>query len=177
MQHSSHKLSCEMLAYCFPLIIQLSNYKSRIIHNIGLLVGNLKYRRTYSSQNLLEPVSGRLITSSQFVNHPSQRRFSQSSCYQKFAPAETHSILRSSGLQHRFKNWQELRKHKLTASTFAGAVGFFLSRRTKLWLEKLGAIPHTRVISIVFHHPNSGVSILKFCVNLEGQRPLHNYTD
>ncbi|KAH1032879.1 hypothetical protein J1N35_045053 [Gossypium stocksii] len=140
MQHSSHKLSCEMLAYCFPLIIQLSNYKSRIICNIGVLAGNLKYRRTYSSQNLLKPVSGRLITSSQFVNHPSQRSFSQSSCYQKFAPAETHFIVRSSSLQNRFKNWQELRKHKLTASTFAGAIGFWPLRRTQLWLEKLGVI-------------------------------------
>ncbi|PPR84051.1 hypothetical protein GOBAR_AA36671 [Gossypium barbadense] len=71
-------LGSEMLAYCFPLIIQLSNYKIRIIRNIGLLVGNLKYRRTYSSENLLEAVSGRLITSSQFVNHPFQRSFSQS---------------------------------------------------------------------------------------------------
>ncbi|KAG4193619.1 hypothetical protein ERO13_A06G000500v2, partial [Gossypium hirsutum] len=115
----------EMLAYCFPLIIQLSNYKIRIIRNIGLLVGNLKYRRTYSSENLLEAVSGRLITSSQFVNHPFQRSFSQSSCYQKFAPAEIHSIVR---------------KHKLTASTFAGAIGFWPLRRTQLWLEKLGAI-------------------------------------
>ncbi|XP_022719897.1 uncharacterized protein LOC111277749 isoform X2 [Durio zibethinus] len=113
---------------------------SRNIHNIGLLVGILKYRRIYSSQNLLEPVSERLITSSQFLNHPSQRSSSKSSCYQKFAPVETYSFLQSSSLQHWFKNWQEQRKHKLTASTFAGAIGFWPCRRAQLWLEKLGAI-------------------------------------
>ncbi|KAM7486933.1 hypothetical protein LguiA_002942 [Lonicera macranthoides] len=53
---------------------------------------------------------------------------------------ETHPILQSSGLQHWFKNWHELRKHKLTASTFAGAVGLWPRRRVQLWLEKLGAI-------------------------------------
>ncbi|GMI85440.1 hypothetical protein like AT1G13810 [Hibiscus trionum] len=139
MQRSSHKLSCEELAYCFPLIIQLSKYRSKNISNIGLLVGNLKDRRTYSSQILFEPVSERLITSGQFLNQPS-RRSSESNCYKKFAHAETHPVLQASCLQHWYKNWQEQRKHKLTASTFAGAIGFWPIRRTQLWLEKLGAI-------------------------------------
>ncbi|RVW98180.1 hypothetical protein CK203_031891 [Vitis vinifera] len=52
---------------------------------------------------------------------------------------ETYSVLQSSGFQHWFKNWQEQRKHKLTASTFGGAVGFWPRRRVQLWLEKLGA--------------------------------------
>ncbi|CBI38565.3 unnamed protein product, partial [Vitis vinifera] len=51
----------------------------------------------------------------------------------------TYSVLQSSGFQHWFKNWQEQRKHKLTASTFGGAVGFWPRRRVQLWLEKLGA--------------------------------------
>ncbi|XVF30564.1 hypothetical protein REPUB_Repub16aG0069000 [Reevesia pubescens] len=96
--------------------------------------------RTYSSQNLLEPVSERLISSSQFPNHTSQRSSSQSNCYQEFAPAETCSILCSSNLRHWFKNWLDQRKHKLTASTFAGAIGFWPCRRTQLWLEKIGLI-------------------------------------
>ncbi|XP_074274640.1 uncharacterized protein LOC141598775 [Silene latifolia] len=50
------------------------------------------------------------------------------------------SIIRSSNLQHWFKNWQDLRKNKLTASTFALAIGFFPKRRVQLWLEKIGAI-------------------------------------
>ncbi|KAG9148075.1 hypothetical protein Leryth_003650 [Lithospermum erythrorhizon] len=51
-----------------------------------------------------------------------------------------HPILQSSGFQHWFKNWQELRRHRLTASTFAGAIGFFHRRRVHLWLEKIGAV-------------------------------------
>ncbi|EYU20974.1 hypothetical protein MIMGU_mgv1a022438mg [Erythranthe guttata] len=52
--------------------------------------------------------------------------------------SQSHHILQNSGLQHHFKNWQNLRKHKLTASTFALAVGFWPRGRTKLWLEKIG---------------------------------------
>ncbi|XP_073030830.1 uncharacterized protein [Primulina eburnea] len=56
----------------------------------------------------------------------------------------TFSILlrhqKDNGLQHWFKNWQHLRKHKLTASTFGMAVGFWPRGRIKLWLEKLGFI-------------------------------------
>ncbi|XVE62340.1 hypothetical protein DITRI_Ditri06bG0110300 [Diplodiscus trichospermus] len=140
MHRSSHKFSCEELAYCFPFIGQLSHSKSRNLNNIGLLVSDLKYRRTYSSQNLLELVSERQTTNSQSLDHPPQRSSSQSSCYQKFAPAESYSVIQSSSLQHWFKNWLEQRRHKLTASTFAGAIGFWPCRRIQLWLEKLGAI-------------------------------------
>ncbi|XP_044490016.1 uncharacterized protein LOC123214332 [Mangifera indica] len=52
---------------------------------------------------------------------------------------ETCSVLQSSSLHHWFKNCQESRKHKLTASTFAGAIGFWPHRRVQLWLEKTGA--------------------------------------
>lgn len=52
---------------------------------------------------------------------------------------DKYSILQSSNLQHWFKNWQELRRNKLTASTFAGAIGFWPGRRIQLWLEKIGA--------------------------------------
>lgn len=44
------------------------------------------------------------------------------------------------GEQHWFKDWNEERQHKLTASTFAAATGFWRGRRTQLWLEKIGAI-------------------------------------
>ncbi|KAL8138358.1 hypothetical protein V2J09_004359, partial [Rumex salicifolius] len=57
----------------------------------------------------------------------------------QYKPSE-YTVLQSSSLQHWFKNWQELRKNKLTASTFAGAVGLKSRRRVKLWLEKIGAI-------------------------------------
>lgn len=51
---------------------------------------------------------------------------------------ETHHIYQSSSLQHWFKNWQQQRKYKLTASTFAGAIGLWPRRRVQLWLEKIG---------------------------------------
>lgn len=51
---------------------------------------------------------------------------------------ETHHIYQSSSLQHWFKNWQEQRKYKLTASTFAAAIGLWPRRRVQLWLEKIG---------------------------------------
>ncbi|CAN6686550.1 unnamed protein product [Malus baccata var. baccata] len=63
-----------------------------------------------------------------------------SRCSMRFASSEGYSVLNSSGLQHWFKNWQGLRKNKLTASTFAAAVGFFHRRRLQLWLEKIGAL-------------------------------------
>ena len=57
-----------------------------------------------------------------------------------YVSSENYPVLQSSGLQHWFKNWQQLRKHKLTASTFAAAIGFWRRRRVQLWLEKIGAI-------------------------------------
>ncbi|KAL5724563.1 hypothetical protein ACHQM5_007806 [Ranunculus cassubicifolius] len=53
---------------------------------------------------------------------------------------DNSSFLQASCLQHWFKNWQEERKKKLTASTFAAAIGFWPGRREQLWLEKIGAI-------------------------------------
>lgn len=51
----------------------------------------------------------------------------------------THSISQARSVQHWFKNWQHLRRNKLTASTFALAIGFWPRRRVQLWLEKIGA--------------------------------------
>ncbi|KAL3832940.1 hypothetical protein ACJIZ3_007676 [Penstemon smallii] len=72
----------------------------------------------------------------------SRRKYSRSHSGHppKILYGEHHPILQSSGLQHWFKNWQHLRKNKLTASTFGLAVGFWPGGRVKLWLEKLGAI-------------------------------------
>ncbi|XP_050365547.1 uncharacterized protein LOC126784094 [Argentina anserina] len=43
-------------------------------------------------------------------------------------------------LQNTSKNWQQLRQDKLTASTFAAAVGFWPRQRVRLWREKIGAV-------------------------------------
>ncbi|KAI6689420.1 hypothetical protein NL676_026248 [Syzygium grande] len=63
--------------------------------------------------------------------------------YNSWALSESHSGRLSNhadGLQHWFKKWHELRKNKLTASTFSAAIGFWCQRRVQLWLEKLGLI-------------------------------------
>lgn len=108
--------------------------------NIGVLVKGFACRRAYCSRNHFNQISRRLDICCQNFNNPWRRYFSHSNPLSKFAPSEKFSILHSSGLQHWFKNWQEQRKHKLTASTFGGAVGFWPKRRVQLWLEKIGAI-------------------------------------
>lgn len=98
---------------------------------------------TSSFQNLRYHICSseiKKIIVSQFSSH--QRKYSTANgvLTPKVCPDESYPILQSSGLQNWFKNWQELRKHKLTASTFSGAIGFWPKRRVQLWLEKIGAI-------------------------------------
>nr|XP_043613652.1 uncharacterized protein LOC122585593 [Erigeron canadensis] len=61
-------------------------------------------------------------------------------CTTRYLCTQNHPILESVGLRHWFKNWQEQRKYRLTASTFAHAIGFWPKRRVQLWLEKIGAV-------------------------------------
>lgn len=76
-----------------------------------------------------------------FPSYSCKRSYSsRSKCFSSGILSENYSILLSSGLQHWYKNWQHLRKHKLTASTFSLAVGFWPRGRARLWLEKLGVI-------------------------------------
>ncbi|KAH7529335.1 hypothetical protein FEM48_Zijuj05G0173400 [Ziziphus jujuba var. spinosa] len=82
-------------------------------------VARLSYHKC-ENRSILEPDSGKLYTD--------------------FQSTDTYPILKSKYLQYLFKNWQQRRKHRLTASTFAAAVGFRRGRRVQLWLEKIGAI-------------------------------------
>ncbi|XP_024991052.1 uncharacterized protein LOC112525246 [Cynara cardunculus var. scolymus] len=61
-------------------------------------------------------------------------------CTTRFLCTLSGPIVESVVLRHWFKNWQEQRKYKLTASTFAQAIGFWPGRRVQLWLEKIGAV-------------------------------------
>ncbi|XP_042978642.1 uncharacterized protein LOC122309288 isoform X1 [Carya illinoinensis] len=109
-----------------------------------------------------DPSNSRSYTS-QVLNHPSGRILNQSVHPLKFASGETYSVFQSSSLQHWFKNWQKLRQHKLTASTFAAAIGFWHRRRVQLWLEKIGAI-----------EPFSG-NLATFWSNIKEEEALERY--
>ncbi|EPS66001.1 hypothetical protein M569_08775 [Genlisea aurea] len=99
-------------------------------HPIGVLA-DLK------SNNQLDRFKKQILhcSSRSYTDHPTTDRHSP-----EFFSSQTHPILRANQLQHWFKNWPHLRKDKLTASTFASAVGFWPRGRTRLWLEKLGVI-------------------------------------
>ncbi|XP_060183003.1 uncharacterized protein LOC132612952 [Lycium barbarum] len=77
-----------------------------------------------------------VVSLSQFPRYNS----SSAELSSRFSSCDFHEIYKSASLQHWYKNWNELRKHKLTASTFGQAVGFWPKRRGQLWLEKIGAV-------------------------------------
>ncbi|XP_058079374.1 uncharacterized protein LOC131227581 [Magnolia sinica] len=94
----------------------------------------------FSSSHVRVPRNGRTTPYNQVHHYPSRSDLRHYGHSPKVLSSGSYSVLQSSGLQHWFKNWQELRKHKLTASTFGGAVGFWPGRRVQLWLEKIGLI-------------------------------------
>ncbi|XP_031391288.1 uncharacterized protein LOC116203616 isoform X2 [Punica granatum] len=95
--------------------------------------------KDYRGQVILEPVSRQLPPQDQLLTLPSRRDLSNIGRSLKFESGESNSISQQECFKHRFKSWQEERRYKLTASTFAGAVGFWPRRRVQLWLEKIGA--------------------------------------
>ncbi|CAN1160834.1 hypothetical protein LINPERHAP2_LOCUS23585 [Linum perenne] len=81
-------------------------------------------------------------------SHPYVRKLGPSTCAistlrsssrKEEEQADLSDLHKASSLQPWFKNWQDKRQNKLTASTFAGAIGLWRNRRVTLWLEKLGA--------------------------------------
>ncbi|KAK0593140.1 hypothetical protein LWI29_031706 [Acer saccharum] len=133
-----HKLSRKEFASRFRLV-WVSNNNCADSYSIGVLIADLGCKRDYHTYNFVQPAS-EITFNIQSVNNLFRRYSSGHHQSQKFSYGESYSILQSSSLQPWFKNWQELRKYKLTASTFAAAVGFWRHRRVHLWLEKIGAI-------------------------------------
>ncbi|KAK4835305.1 hypothetical protein QYF36_008089 [Acer negundo] len=133
-----HKLSRKEFASRFQLV-WISNNNCADSYSIGVLIADFGCKRDYHTYNLVQPAS-EITFNIQSVNNLFRRYSSGHHQSQKFSSGESFSILQSSSLQPWFKNWQELRKYKLTASTFAAAVGFWRHRRVQLWLEKIGAI-------------------------------------
>ncbi|PON77590.1 Restriction endonuclease, type II-like superfamily protein [Parasponia andersonii] len=120
----------QQLASCFPFLLVNNNKQRTISCSCSSLVikGGLFVRTQHTTATgITNPTNAndQILT-------PTPASYVSSPNY--------HSVLQSAGLQHWFKNWQHLRKHKLTASTFAAAIGFWPRRRVQLWLEKIGAI-------------------------------------
>ncbi|KDP39555.1 hypothetical protein JCGZ_02575 [Jatropha curcas] len=140
MRRNPCRLTREEFVSCFTDSIQLSynNYSYSFI--IGVLLVHPSNIRSYSSQSLLDPTSESSTANIDTQNHPSRIDSKHFDPLLKYQTGETFPILQSTSLQHWFKNWQQQRKYKLTASTFGGAIGLWPGRRVQLWLEKLGAI-------------------------------------
>ncbi|XAR69703.1 hypothetical protein NMG60_11001403 [Bertholletia excelsa] len=110
----------------------LSHFEYANGFRIHYLAFNYVNRRKYGNQ-IISASRDEILTGNSQIHH-------YAAGVPKVYHHESHPILQSSGLQHWFKNWQERRKHKLTASTFGGAIGLWPRRRVQLWLEKIGAI-------------------------------------
>ncbi|XP_061356547.1 uncharacterized protein LOC133300974 isoform X2 [Gastrolobium bilobum] len=119
-------------------IVWLQCFKQKSSCCMGALVACLGNKRNFNSNTSVAVIGGP-HASSHALNNPSGRLVTVGGML-KYTSGEIYSVLQAGSLQHWFKNWQTLRKHKLTASTFAGAIGFWPRRRTQLWLEKIGAI-------------------------------------
>ncbi|KAL5994999.1 hypothetical protein ACLOJK_025057 [Asimina triloba] len=124
-----------------PSFIQSSKYHARdygtnYIDEAGPDSSN---STNFPSSHIQESTNG-ATSNNQTRRHSSKSNLRDYACSSKVLSLESYSFLQSSGLQHWFKNWQEQRKHKLTASTFGSAVGFWPRRRVQLWLEKIGLI-------------------------------------
>ena len=115
-----------------------SNYISSLSHlkDIRSPAFNYINRRKYSNQYISELRSNSLTANGQIY----AGRIPKSLC------SETYPFLQSSGLQHWFKNWQKLRKHKLTASTFGtGLLDFGVDEESSCGWRSLGQLSHLLV--------------------------------
>ncbi|CAL1385816.1 unnamed protein product [Linum trigynum] len=125
MLSTSHKLSWRVCSA--PEILCT---KWWIGGRLSFLLGN---GRNYRTQACREPSIEQFQPDPLLYNHrpvyghPPVRNFSSDPLHE------------AKSLQHWYKNWQERRKTKLTASTFGGAIGLWRGRRVQLWLEKIGA--------------------------------------
>ncbi|XP_058727904.1 uncharacterized protein LOC131599630 [Vicia villosa] len=134
-----------------PRISTLYFHRLQFHHHCGKInssfsvacVQRFKHKSSCYKGALAACLSNTRIFSSNAKSHVPDnplKRFGNGGGMLKFTSEEKHLVLQAPSLQHWFKNWQTLRKQKLTASTFAAAIGFWRRRRSQLWLEKIGAI-------------------------------------
>ncbi|ESQ35439.1 hypothetical protein EUTSA_v10008304mg [Eutrema salsugineum] len=74
--------------------------------------------------------------------------------------------------QHWRKNWQDLRKNRLTASNFSHAIGFWPEGRRELWLEKIGVAKQFSGNQATFWDASNEVEALKRYKELTGNEIL-----
>ncbi|KAL3737328.1 hypothetical protein ACJRO7_026147 [Eucalyptus globulus] len=140
MRWRRHEIAREEVCSCFLYIARPLRLVLKSSCCAGSVDTAICYRREFNTRAWSESHSGRLSNHSQAVNLPSRRELSNLGCTLKAARDGPDSVLKADCLQHWFKDWQELRRNKLTASTFSSAIGFWRKRRVQLWLEKLGLI-------------------------------------
>lgn len=98
----------------------------------------LKFRSGIS--NSAKPIKDFMKDAAKSRQYITPKNYREGPKYPDGILSNNNPILECPNLQHWFKNWQDLRRNKLTASTFALAIGFWPRGRTRLWLEKLGMI-------------------------------------
>ncbi|KAK4745186.1 hypothetical protein SAY87_011498 [Trapa incisa] len=138
MHHTPHGLTRHVLICC-SFIARLPYLGITSRKNTHFFGSGQWHIRDYSGQAILEPIGSRFPPREQALSLPSRQDLSNIGHNLKFVSGDSRSVIQKDCFKHPFKNWQEERKHKLTASTFAGALGFWSGRRVKLWLEKIGA--------------------------------------
>ncbi|XP_027336019.1 uncharacterized protein LOC113849949 [Abrus precatorius] len=127
------------IASSFSLVwLKCFKHKNSCYRGASVTFTCISNKRNFSNNDYL-PIIRESNTSSHAPNNRSRESGSLGGML-KYKSVENYPVLRASCLQHWFKNWQTLRRNKLTASTFAAAIGFWRQRRVQLWLEKLGAI-------------------------------------
>ncbi|XP_057788217.1 uncharacterized protein LOC131005325 [Salvia miltiorrhiza] len=125
-------VNCLQIAKLLVLMATCSDGGARLMKNLKKCISSVGYSEFNKNISNFEKVTTSLI-------YGNLRRYSGCPTLESFR-SKTHPVLQSSDLQQWFKNWQHLRKDKLTASTFALAIGLWPRGRTRLWLEKLGTI-------------------------------------
>lgn len=122
-----------MAAKTMPFLVQLVKSHWTRKYKLGSQVVDTTNERKYRTQALFDQISDSDDNSAGIcVNHVDSPR--------KYAAREDRYFnFQANCLQHGSKNWQQKRKYKLTASTFAFTIGFWPKRRIQLWEEKIGA--------------------------------------
>ncbi|KAA8526588.1 hypothetical protein F0562_008209 [Nyssa sinensis] len=151
------------LHFSFPLFSHTSLHKRWNSLQMGTCALNPNNKRKYSGfLNSSRPRTKSFTTTSEICNLRTVRS-------PKILSSENYPILQSNSLQHWFKNWQELRKHKLTGKHFWWGCWFLASPESAALIygknnpedDWLAASPDGVVDKPVYGLPSQGVLEIK----------------